>query len=183
MRCRRPFLPLGKSWMYVLSYYNWNILYLSSTLCRKVYFPFRLCCLYLFRLCGLYRLAWMTFLWTASSFAQLSCCTYQGGAGSVGGSWGIGFPWWWSHSAITILDFHFGCHYTSGKRSKGSALWRPHVWLSVLHLSVQRSFECIAPVPHTPGVPCVVGSRQLLLWRPPLYWTVCNTVDWTGYLA
>ena len=148
MRCQRPFLPLGNSWMDVPSYCNWNIPYLSSTICRNIYCPFLLCCPCLFRLCGLYRLAQTPFLRTASSFSQLCCCTFRLGAGYVGGSWVIGCPRFWSHSASPFLDFHVGCLSAPGNRRKVSSLWRPCVRITVLHLSVQRSFECIAPVPH-----------------------------------
>ena len=50
-------------------------------------------------------------------------------------------------------------------------------------LSAQRRFECIAPVPHTPEVPCVVGSRQSLLRRLPSYWIYHTTAGWTAYLV
>ena len=169
MRRQRPFLHPGKLLMDVPFYWNWSIPYISITLCWKVFFHFWLCCLWLFRDCGLYRLARMTFLRTASSFAQLSFCTFQGGAESVGGSWGIGCPRWWSHSASPLLDLHVGCCSVSVKRRKGIALQRPRLWLAVLPLSVQISFECIAPVPHTIEVPCVFGLRQFLLRRLPFF--------------
>ena len=182
MRRWRPFLPLGTSWTDVPSSCNWNINYLSSSLCWKVYCTFHLRCPCLFRLHDLYCLARMPLLQTELSFAQLSCCTCQGGTESVGCSWGISCPQWWIQYASLLSDFHVGCHSSSGKRRKGSTLWRPHMWLAVLPTSVQRRFECIAPVPHTPGLPCVVRSRKLLLWRTPLYWTACTTVDWTECL-
>ena len=169
--------------MDVPSYLNLNIPYIYSTLCWKVYLTFCLCCSRLFRLCGLYRLAQTPFLWTASSFSQLSCCICWGGARSVGGSWGISCPRWWSHSASPLLDFHFGHRSASGKRRKGSDLRLSHVQVAVMPPSVQRKFERIDPVPHNPEVPCVVRSRQSLLQRPPLYWTARTTVGWTSYLV
>ena len=57
------------------------------------------------------------------------------------------------------------------------------MWLAVLPPSVQTRFDSIAPVTHTLGVPCVIRSLQLLLWRPPLYWTARTTVSWTDCLA
>ena len=183
MRRRRLFLPLVKLWMDVPSYCNWNIPYPSNTLCPTVYWHFRLCHPSLFHLCGLYRLARMTFLWTASSFLELSWCTCQGGAGAVGGSWGICCPRWWIHYASPLLYFHVGCRSASGKRRKGGALWCPHRWLDVMYPSVQRRFYFISPVLHTPEAPCIVGSRYLLLWCPPLYWTTRTTVGWTACLV
>ena len=93
----------------------------------------------------------------------------ESGTTEAEGSWGIGCPRWQSNSASLLLVFHVGCRSASGKRRKGSALRRPHRRLAVMPLSVQRKFECIAPVPHTPEVPCVVESRQPLLRRPTLY--------------
>ena len=50
-------------------------------------------------------------------------------------------------------------------------------------LSVQRRFECIAPVTQNIEVPCVFGSHQLLLQRSTLYWTARITVVWTVCLV
>ena len=183
MRHWCPFLPIGKSWIDAPYYCNLNIPYLSSILYRKVYCLFRLCFPFLFCLCGICHLSRTPFLWTASSFAKLSCFICWGVAGSVDGSLGIGCRWWWNHFASPLLGFRVGWRSASGKIRKGSALWSPCVQLSVMPPSMKRRFVYVAPVPYIKEVPCVVASLWLLS-RPLLScWTACNTACWTAYLV
>ena len=72
---------------------NLNIPCLSIILYQKVYCPFLLCCPFLSRLYGLYRLAQTPFLCTVSPFVQLYFCTCRGGAESVDGSLGTSCHW------------------------------------------------------------------------------------------